>query len=72
MHGTGQFKFSDGSLYVGEFEDGVQHGYGMLTMKDGTEMMGKWTQGEYEALYECDSDEDALSEEDQDLAPAAE
>ena len=43
----------------------------MLTMKDGTEMMGKWNQGEYEALYECDSNDDMESEEDQDLAPNA-
>jgi hypothetical protein len=63
MHGTGQFKFSDGTQYVGEFENGVQHGYGMLTMKDGTEMMGKWNQGEYESLYENDSSDD-LSQED--------
>jgi hypothetical protein len=37
-------------------------------MKDGTEMMGKWNQGEYESLYENDSSDD-LSQEDQDLAP---
>ena len=48
----------------------MQHGYGMLTMKDGTEMMGKWNQGEYESLYENDSSDD-LSQEDQDLAPGS-
>lgn len=40
----------DGSEYIGEFLDGVQHGDGMITTVDGTQIMGRWVEGQYQQL----------------------
>ena len=40
MHGNGCFIFPDGTEYTGRFKKGLQHGQGILKLKDGTEMVG--------------------------------
>jgi len=37
----------DGSEYMGEFVEGVQHGDGLITTKDGTQIFGRWDNGKY-------------------------
>lgn len=42
----------DGSEYIGEFHEGLQHGEGILTMSDGTELYGYWFYGIYKGENE--------------------
>lgn len=50
MHGNGCFTMPDGSEYVGEFFEGVQHGEGMIITSSGTEIFGRWINGKYQQL----------------------
>ena len=36
MHGKGSLLFPDGSKYVGEWRNGIQHGFGLLSISDGS------------------------------------
>lgn len=58
----------DGSEFVGEFRNGLQHGEGMLTTTDGTEIYGEWVDGQYREL----SYDIGLAEEEQVAGEAAE
>ena len=46
MHGYGKVTFSNGDVYVGNWEDGVKHGYGKYTWADGDTYEGNWYKGE--------------------------
>ena len=41
-HGVGEYRYSDGSKYAGEWFKGYRQGYGQLTSKDGTTYTGEW------------------------------
>ena len=41
---------SDGTEYIGEFCNGMQHGDGMLITKTGTQIIGKWVEGQFETM----------------------
>ena len=43
----------DGSKYVGEDKDGVQHGQGTFTTMDGYKYIGKWRDGERSGTGHC-------------------
>ena len=38
--------YQDGSIYVGEWKDGKQHGKGTMTLPDGSKHEGIWKNGE--------------------------
>ena len=40
--GRGTLRFHDGSIYEGEFKDGLRHGHGKLTQDDGDVYEGGW------------------------------
>ena len=50
MQGNGCFTMPDGGEYIGEFRNGIQHGDGMLTTSKGTEIYGRWVDGDYQSL----------------------
>ena len=41
-HGIGKYTWADGSLYEGEWEDGLRHGQGIMTETDGRSYSGQW------------------------------
>ena len=47
-HGTGVFKFFDGSKYSGAWFDGKYHGYGVYESKSKARYDGMWYEGQYE------------------------
>lgn len=46
MHGTGTYRWSDGSCYEGAFSEGRLHGTGTLTWPEGSSYDGMWNDGE--------------------------
>jgi len=46
-HGLGVLKFADGTLYAGEFNNGMNHGYGVLTFNDKSCYAGQLEDGKY-------------------------
>lgn len=46
MHGTGVFKWDDGKIYQGQFEQGELHGNGTLYYPNGQMVEGVWHRGE--------------------------
>jgi len=46
-HGNGTLTFSDGTKYVGEWEEGLQHNKGIYTLSDGTIYEGEWKDGKF-------------------------
>uniref|UniRef100_A0A803JLE9 MORN repeat-containing protein 4 n=1 Tax=Xenopus tropicalis TaxID=8364 RepID=A0A803JLE9_XENTR len=47
-HGIGQLLFADGSIYVGQFENGLFSGCGVLTFPDGSRYEGEFVQGKFQ------------------------
>ncbi|XP_070298719.1 MORN repeat-containing protein 4-like isoform X1 [Salvelinus sp. IW2-2015] len=47
-HGMGQLKFSDGTCYAGQFENGLFQGSGVLLFPDGSRYEGQFTQGKFQ------------------------
>ena len=47
-NGFGVFKWPEGDIYEGNFKDDISHGYGEMTLADGTTKSGHWIQGEYQ------------------------
>ncbi|XP_029466007.1 MORN repeat-containing protein 4 isoform X2 [Rhinatrema bivittatum] len=47
-HGVGQLSFADGSIYVGQFENGLFSGCGVLTFPDGSRYEGEFVQGKFQ------------------------
>ena len=43
----GTYTFSDGSKYVGEFQNGEFHGQGTLTFANGSKYVGEWQNDKY-------------------------
>ena len=43
--GAGTLKFTNGTVYEGEFRAGVRHGKGTLTFSSGEEYEGEWVDG---------------------------
>jgi len=41
-NGYGTYTWADGSKYVGEYKDGLEHGQGTYTGSDGTVDKGIW------------------------------
>lgn len=48
MHGFGQYKFTDGSVYEGQFEHGWMHGNGMYRVKENHSFEGQYREGKRE------------------------
>ncbi|XP_036812103.1 MORN repeat-containing protein 4 isoform X2 [Oncorhynchus mykiss] len=44
----GQLKFSDGTCYAGQFENGLFQGSGVLLFPDGSRYEGQFTQGKFQ------------------------
>ncbi|MBN3275472.1 MORN4 protein, partial [Polyodon spathula] len=47
-HGVGQLKFSDGTCYTGQFENGLFNGSGVLAFSDGSRYEGDFVQGKFQ------------------------
>lgn len=45
MHGTGEYTFSTGTKYVGEFKDGMFDGSGVMHFPTGTKYEATWEKG---------------------------
>jgi hypothetical protein len=45
FEGEGKYTFSDGSFYIGEFDQGNFHGEGILYFSDGSKIKEKWNKG---------------------------
>ena len=45
MHGFGQLNLPSGSIYLGDFVEGVYHGQGKLTYEDGSYLECMWLHG---------------------------
>ena len=45
FHGYGTYNFPNGSVYSGEFKDGLFHGDGVYILSDGTEFEGVFESG---------------------------
>lgn len=48
-NGKGECQYANGDAYLGEWQDGVFHGVGTLTLADGTKVQGQWVRGAYVA-----------------------
>lgn len=44
-HGFGVYKWADGRIYEGMWENGKQHGEGKYKQKDGSIKIGEWKNG---------------------------
>ncbi|KAG9341060.1 hypothetical protein JZ751_019814 [Albula glossodonta] len=49
-HGLGQLKFSDGTCYTGQFENGLFNGCGVLMFPDGSRYEGEFVQGKFQGV----------------------
>ncbi|MBN3294478.1 MORN4 protein, partial [Polypterus senegalus] len=49
-HGVGHLKFSDGTTYAGQFENGLFNGRGVLTFSDGSRYEGEFSQGKFQGV----------------------
>lgn len=45
MHGKGNFTWSDGRKYEGNYVDDKKDGYGVFTWPDGRKYEGNWSNG---------------------------
>lgn len=45
MQGKGEYTFPTGTKYVGEFEDGMFHGSGVMHFASGTKYEATWDRG---------------------------
>jgi hypothetical protein len=45
MHGKGNFTWSDGRKYDGNYVDDKKDGYGVFTWPDGRRYEGNWSNG---------------------------
>lgn len=45
MHGKGTYKWLDGRMYHGEYENDKKHGYGVYLWADGRAYVGDWIEG---------------------------
>jgi len=45
MDGTGEFTWSDGRKYKGQYLEDKKHGYGEFEWKDGRKYKGNWAYG---------------------------
>lgn len=45
MQGTGEYTFSTGTKYVGEFKDGMFHGNGVMHFSNGMKYEVTWERG---------------------------
>lgn len=46
-HGVGVLNFADGTVYAGEFQNGMNHGHGVLTFRDKSVYSGEFDDGKY-------------------------
>jgi len=53
MHGLGIETYYDGSVYNGEFKNGLNHGYGVYTTAGGDVYAGKWKNGNLNGPGTC-------------------
>lgn len=44
-HGKGEFRWSSGGCYVGNYKFDFKHGYGEVSWADGSFFKGTWTKG---------------------------
>nr|XP_014343178.1 PREDICTED: MORN repeat-containing protein 4 isoform X2 [Latimeria chalumnae] len=49
-HGIGQLKFTDGSSYLGQFENGLFNGCGVLAFPEGSRYEGEFVQGKFQGV----------------------
>jgi hypothetical protein len=49
-HGTGTMKYTDGSVYKGEWSDGFLHGEGRMRYSDDSVYEGSWCRGIYHGV----------------------
>ena len=42
FEGKGRYIYNDGSVYAGDWSNGLRHGRGILTKKDGSKYDGTW------------------------------
>ena len=55
MHGFGELHFTNGSVYVGQFNNGQRHGFGVWSEPDGQRYYGNWKDDEREGYVgPCD------------------
>jgi hypothetical protein len=45
MHGKGTYKWGDGRMFVGEYQDDRKNGDGMYLWADGRAYNGQWLNG---------------------------
>ncbi len=45
IHGKGTYRWSDGRVYNGQYENDKKHGYGVYIWADGRAYLGNWTDG---------------------------
>jgi hypothetical protein len=45
MEGFGEFQYTDGSTYFGNWINGKQHGHGQIVMENGKVIKGEWSNG---------------------------
>ena len=45
MHGKGTYKWPDGRLYHGEYQNDKKNGFGVYVWVDGRAYLGNWIQG---------------------------
>ena len=50
MHGIGVYKYADGVIYEGQYEDDKKTGYGIYKWKDGRVYQGYWFKGKQHGL----------------------
>ncbi len=49
MHGQGTYKWPDGRMYHGSYENDKKHGFGVYIWVDGRAYLGEWNQGKQAA-----------------------
>lgn len=45
MDGFGEYRWTDGRIYSGEYREDKKHGYGIYKWVDGREYQGNWALG---------------------------
>lgn len=53
-HGRGKQGFLDGSVYEGDYVDGLPHGSGVYMFQDGTKYTGEFSNGEIHGNGRCE------------------
>jgi hypothetical protein len=49
-HGSGEYKYNNGDVYVGEFKEGLYHGEGKKTYANGAIEEGRWIEGKFQRI----------------------